>query len=345
MKLSTFLPYAGRPVDAVAAVVALEGVGLDTVWVPEVYGFDAPTLMGYLAARTSTVAIGSAILNVYSRTPALIAQTAAGLDHVSGGRAILGLGTSGPQVVEGWHGVPFDAPIARTREVAAIVRLALRREELISDSGHYRLPLPPGQGTGLGKPLRMLTRPERPAIPIYVAALSPTSVRAVAEYADGWIPFLFMPEHADAVWGEALRAGAARRPADLGTLEVVAGGLLAIGDDVDRMLDAARPSAALYIGGMGARGRNFYNDLVVRYGFAHAAKAIQDAYLAGRTKAAEALVPTELLAGTNLVGTAAQVRSRLDAYRAAGVTNLSVTPIGDDPIAQVATVRRWLDEG
>ena len=222
MKLSTQLMYAGNPREAADQVAALEKSGLDTVWVAEAYGFDSPTLMGYLAAKTETVEIGSAILNVYSRTPGALAQTAAGLDNVSGGRAILGLGASGPQVIEGWHGLPYDKPLGRTREVVDIVRMALRRERLVHDGKIFHLPLPEGQGTGLGKPLKMLTKPERPSIPIYIAALGQKSVEATAEYADGWLPFLFAPERSHQVWGEALAKGRERRPAELGALEISA---------------------------------------------------------------------------------------------------------------------------
>jgi len=261
MKLSTQLMYSGNPRDAADQVVALEKAGLDTIWVPEAYGFDSPTLMGYLAAKTETVEIGSAILNVYSRTPGALAQTAAGLDNVSGGRAILGLGASGPQVIEGWHGMPYDKPLGRTREVVDIVRAAIRRETLQHDGKIFTLPLPADQGLGLGKPLKMLTKPERSSIPIYIAALGQKNVEGTAEYADGWLPFLFAPEKARDVWDDALAAGTAKRQDGLGPLEIVAGGMVSIGDDVKGMLDFARPTFALYIGGMGARGKNFYREL------------------------------------------------------------------------------------
>ncbi|ROR90054.1 LLM class F420-dependent oxidoreductase [Nocardioides aurantiacus] len=342
MKISTQLTYSGNPRETADQVAGLERAGLDTIWVAEAYGFDAATLMGYLAARTETVEIGSAILNVYSRTPALLAQTAAGLDNVSGGRAILGLGASGPQVVEGWHGVPYRAPVARTREVVDIVRAALRREVLVHDGRQVTLPLPPDQGTGLGKPLKMLTHPERSAVPIYIAALGPRSVEGTAEYADGWLPFLFSPEGAQGVWGEALAAGAARRPAELGPLEVVGGGMVAVGDDVKHLLDLARPHTALYVGGMGARGKNFYNDLVGQYGFEAEAARIQDLYLSGRKQEAEAAVPLELLEQTNLVGPEGHVRERLAAYAEAGVTNLNVVPVDDDPASLVRRLKEWV---
>ena len=342
MKLSTQLMYAGNPRDAADQVTALERAGLDTVWVAEAYGFDSPTLMGYLAARTETVEIGSAILNVYSRTPGALAQTAAGLDNVSGGRAILGLGASGPQVIEGWHGLPYDKPLGRTREVVEIVRAAIRRETLRYDGKVFHLPLPEGQGTGLGKPLKMLTRPERPAIPIYIAALGQKSVEATAEYADGWLPFLFAPERSRYVWGEALDRGRARRPDALGRLQISAGGMVAVGDDVKGMLDLARPTFALYIGGMGARGKNFYNDLACEYGFEEAATKIQDLYLGGNKRDAEAHVPLELLEMCNLVGPASYVRERIAAFAEAGVTNLQVIPAADDPAALVAQLKEWV---
>ncbi len=345
MKLSTQLMYSGNPREAADQVAALEKAGLDTIWVAEAYGFDSPTLMGYLAAKTETVEIGAAILNVYSRTPGALAQTAAGLDNVSGGRAILGLGASGPQVIEGWHGVPYEKPLGRTREVVDIVRMALRRERLEHDGPIFHLPLPAGQGTGLGKPLKMLTKPERPVVPIYVAALGQKNVEGTAEYADGWLPFLYAPEKAHDVWGDALAAGTAKRPDDLGALEVVAGGMVCVGEDVKGMLDLARPMVALYVGGMGARGRNFYNTLACEYGFEEEAAKIQDLYLGGNKRDAEAVVPLELLEMCNLVGPESYVRERIAAFAESGVTNLQVLPVpadGGDPAALVSQMKEWV---
>ncbi|WP_114423134.1 LLM class F420-dependent oxidoreductase [Nocardioides houyundeii] len=342
MKLSTALDYAGDPRAAADSVRALEQAGLDTVWVAEAYGFDAPSLMGYLAARTETVEIGSAIMNIYSRTATALGQTAAGLDNVSGGRTILGLGASGPQVIEGWHGVAYEKPVARMREVVDIIRRVLRRE-VIENDGLIKLPLPQGEGTGLAKPLKLLNRPGRPAVPIYVAALGPRSVEGTAEYADGWIPTMFVPERAGTVWGESLAAGTARRTEGLAPLEVVAGGLVAIGDDVKGCLDLARPMFALYIGGMGARDKNFYNDLVSQLGWAEEAREIQDLYLAGHKKEAEARVPLDLLEATNLVGPRDYVLDRIAAYREAGVTNLMIKPAGDDPVTTVREMRDLVD--
>jgi F420-dependent oxidoreductase-like protein len=342
MKISTQLMYSGNPREAADQVVGLEKAGLDTVWVPEAYGFDSPTLMGYLAAKTETVEIGSAILNVYSRTPGALAQTAAGLDNVSGGRAVLGIGASGPQVIEGWHGLPYEKPLGRTREVVEIVRAALRRETLRFDGKVFQLPLPPDRGTGLGKPLKMLTKPERPAVPVYVAALGQKNVEGTAEYADGWLPFMFAPEKAADVWGDALERGRAKRPESLGPLEVAAGGMVAVGDDVKGLLDLARPMFALYIGGMGARGKNFYNDLACHYGYEKEAQEIQDLYLGGNKRDAEAVVPLELLEMCNLVGPEAYVKERIAAFREAGVTNLQIAPVADDPAALVSRIKEWV---
>ncbi|MFG2068926.1 LLM class F420-dependent oxidoreductase [Micromonospora tulbaghiae] len=337
MRIGTTLAYAADPRGGADDVAAWEQDGLDVVWVSEAYGFDAPTVMGYLAARTSRVHIGSAILPIFSRTPALLAQTAAGLDAMSGGRAILGLGASGPQVIEGWHGVAYDRPLARTREVIEICRRVWRRETLTND-GLYRLPLPPGEGTGLGKPLKILTHPVRDRIPIHVASLGDRNVRMTAEIADGWLPFLYDPRRVGDVWGAALAAGRAKRSADLGPLEVVAGGPLAIGPDVTGLRDLARPLIALYVGGMGAKGRNFYHDLLCRYGYAAEADRIQELYLDGRKAEAAAAVPAELLERTSLIGPESYVRDRVQEYRDAGVTILNVAPLGEDPRRLVAAV-------
>ena len=344
MKLSTQLMYSGNPREAADQVVALEAAGLDTVWVPEAYGFDSPTLMGYLAAKTERVEIGSAILNIYSRTPGALLQTAAGLDNVSQGRAIIGLGASGPQVIEGFHGVPYDKPLGRTQEIIELIRAGLRRETLVHE-GIFTLPLPEGQGTGLGKPLKLLTRPERSSVPLYIAALGPKSVEGAAAYADGWLPFLFVPEKSGDVWGASLAAGRARRQEGLGPLEICAGGMVAIGEgpETKALLDFARPMVALYVGGMGARGKNFYNDLMVQYGYEKEAKEIQDLYLGGNKRDAEALVPADLLELGNLVGPASYVKERVAAFAEAGVTNLQVMAASDDPPATIRQLRELVD--
>ncbi|MGH3646535.1 MAG: LLM class F420-dependent oxidoreductase [Micromonosporaceae bacterium] len=343
MRLSTTLMYDGDPKASADQVVALERAGLDVIWVAEAYGFDSPTLMGYLAARTERVEIGSAILNIYSRTPALLAQTAAGLDSVSDGRAILGLGASGPQVIEGWHATPYDKPVGRTREVIDIVRRALKRE-VITNDGLYQIPLPAERGTGLGKPLKMLTHPVRDQIPIYVAALGTQNVKLTAEVADGWLPILYVPEKAKDVWGKPLAEGAAKRSPDLKPLEISTGGMLAVGEGEETLAlrDLSRPFLALYIGGMGAKGRNFYNDLARRYGYEAEAETVQDLYLAGKKAEAAAALPAELVELVNLVGPASYVKERISAFREAGVTMLNVTPVSEDPVGLVAQVKEWL---
>jgi F420-dependent oxidoreductase-like protein len=330
MLISTFLGYSGGFEEAARQVAELEAAGLDRVWVAEAYGYDSPSFMGYLAAKTERLEIAAGILPIYSRTPALIAMTAAGLDALSGGRFVLGLGASGPQVIEGWHGVPYDAPLARTREIIEICRKIWAREQpLVHEGAKYRLPLPPEQGTGLGKPLKIITRPVRARIPTVVAALGERNVALAAEIAEGWLPTLFIPDRADAVWGDALASGLARRSPELGPLQISAGGLLAIGEgeDVLAVRDLARPGVALYVGGMGAKGHNFYNDLACRYGFEREAAEIQELYLAGRKEEAAAKVPDELLSLTSLVGPRGWVAERVAAFREAGVTDLQVTPV------------------
>ncbi len=333
MKLSMQIGYSGGFAESVAQVQALEQAGMDIVYVAEAYGYDAPTLMGYLAAETDTIQIASGILPVYTRTPTLLAMTAAGLDDLSGGRAILGLGASGPQVIEGFHGVAYDAPIQRTREIIDICRKVWRRDEpVVHDGKKYQLPLPEGQGTGLGKPLKMITHPVRSAIPIHVASLGPKNVQMTAELADGWLPILFHPERAKDVWGADVEAGLAKRSPDLGPLDVVAGGLLSIGpeSEVAGFRDFSRAMVALYVGGMGARDRNFYNQLFQRYGYEAEAKEIQDLYLDGKKQEAAAAVPSSFLEETSLCGDEGYLKDRIAQFKDAGVTVLNITPIAPD---------------
>jgi F420-dependent oxidoreductase-like protein len=341
MRISTQMGYAGGIKEGVEQIVALEKAGLDMVWVAEAYGIDAVSVMGYLAARTERVQIASGILPIYTRTPTLLAMTAAGIDMLSEGRAVLGLGASGPQVIEGFHGVPYDKPLGRTREIVDICRKVWRREVVTHDGPSYTIPLPPGQGTGLGKALKMITHPVRDRIPIYVASIGAKNVQMTAEVADGWLPIFFVPEKAKDVWGDSLAAGQAKRSDDLEPLEVVAGGMLAIGDDVGHLRDFARPMVALYVGGMGARGKNFYNDLARRYGFEKEAELIQDLYLDGKKQEAAEAVPDELLDSMALVGPEGYVKDRIAAFREAGVTVLSVTPVGPDPVKLIEQVKEW----
>ena len=343
MKIGTGICYANGIKESSKHVADLEKAGVDVVWVAEAYGVDGVSLMGYLAAITETVQIGSGILPIYTRTPTLLAMTAAGVDLLSGGRCILGLGASGPQVIEGFHGVPYDAPLGRTREIIEICRQVWRREVVEHDGPKYHLPLPEGQGTGLGKALKLITHPVRDRIPIYVASLGPKNVEMTAEVADGWIPTLFWPEKAKDVWGESLAKGFANRASDLGPLETVAGGGVAIGEGLEHLRDHARPGIALYVGGMGARDKNFYNQLFRRYGFDDAADEIQELYLSGKKKEAAAAVPAEFLDATSLIGPEGYVKERIQAYKEAGVTILNASPMGPDPAKTLEKVKEWAE--
>jgi len=330
MKLATQLSYAGGFKEAAQEVVDMEKAGLDLVWVAEAYGFDGPSLMGYLAALTKKVEIGAAILPIYTRTPTLIAMTAAGLDALSDGRFHLGLGASGPQVIEGFHGVPYTNPLGRTREIIEICRDVWKREApLVHEGKNFTLPLPADQGTGLGKALKIIAKPVRSEIPIWIASLGEKNVELTAEVADGWIPILFIPERANDVWGAALTAGAKKRDPKLGELMITAGGLLAIGEgeDFTKLRELQRSMVALYVGGMGAKGKNFYNELATRYGYEKEAEEIQDLYLSGKKKEAEAAVPDEFLELTTLCGPKSYVAERIAAFKEAGVTHLQVHPL------------------
>jgi F420-dependent oxidoreductase-like protein len=341
MRVGMFLNYAGGFRETADEVAELEAAGVDLVAIPEAYSFDAVSQLGFLAARTSRMGLMSGILQLYTRTPTLTAMTAAGLDYVSDGRFELGIGASGPQVIEGFHGVRYDAPLARTRELIDICRQVWRREPVVHDGRHYRIPLPEGEGTGLGKPLKLINHPVRPGIPITVAALGPKSVEQTAEIADGWLPMFFHPERAQDVWGEALAAGRAKRDPALGELDVFASPSLAITDRPDELLALVKPQLALYVGGMGARGKNFYNDLIASYGFADEAARIQDLYLEGRRAEAIAAVPDELVRAISLIGPAGEVADRVAAFREAGVTTLTVTPLAETSTARVALMRAF----
>jgi F420-dependent oxidoreductase-like protein len=330
MKISTMLSYSGGFKEAARNVVEMEKAGLDLVWVAEAYGFDSPSLMGYLAALTDQVEIGAAILPIYTRTPTLIAMTAAGIDALSDGRFHLGLGASGPQVIEGFHGVPYTNPLGRTREIVEICRDVWKREApLVHRGKNFTLPLPLDQGTGLGKALKIIAHPVRSTIPVWIASLGEKNVELTAEIADGWIPILFIPERANDVWGAALSAGRKKRDPNLGEMMVTAGGLLAVGegDDVTALRELQRSMVALYVGGMGAKGKNFYNELAVRYGYEREAALIQDLYLDGKKNEAEAAVPAEFLELTTLCGPKGYVQERIAAFKAAGVSHLQVHPI------------------
>jgi F420-dependent oxidoreductase-like protein len=341
MRVGMVINYAGEFSQVVEELGDFERAGLDIVFVPEAYTFDAVSQLGFIAARTSRLQLASGILPIYSRTPALTAMTAAGLDFVSGGRFILGLGTSGPQVIEGWHGVPYDAPIGRTREVIEICRKVWRRERLEYHGKHYTLPYE--GGTGLGKPIKLINHPVRERIPVIIAALGPKNVALAAELAEGWQPIFYYPEKTAQVWAAPLAEGKAKRDPSLGELDVVAAAPLAIGEDVTGLRDVSRPVFALYIGGMGARGKNFYYDLACRFGFEDEARKIQDAYLDGRKDEAAALVPAELLEKTSLIGPESYIAERIAALRESGVSTLNVTPLAGTHAERVAAIEKVRD--
>jgi F420-dependent oxidoreductase-like protein len=338
------LNYGGGFAETVAELADYEKAGLDIVFVPEAYSFDAVSQLGFIAARTERLQIASGILQIYTRTPALTAMTAAGLDYVSGGRFTLGIGASGPVVIEGFHGVPYTAPLGRTRELVEICRMVWRRERLEYQGRHYQIPLPAQPGASQrGKPLKLINHPVRERIPIVIAAIGPKNVAMAAEIAEGWQPMFYLPDRVTEVWGDSLAQGRAKRDQSLGDLDIVVSAPLAITDDTNAtagLLDSIRPMLALYLGGMGAKGRNFYNDLIRRYGFEGEADAIQDLYLAGKKDDAAAAVPDELLVHTSLIGPAGFVCDRLEALRASGVTTLNVTPMAESAAERVRLIER-----
>ena len=329
MKISTLMSYAHGYVGATNEIVEMEKAGLDVAWVPEAYSFDAVSAMGYIAAKTEKITIASGILNIYSRTPALMAMTAAGIDALSEGRCMLGLGASGPQVIEGFHGIPYDAPMTRIREIIEICRMVWRRDEkLVYEGKKYQVPLPEGEGTGLAKPLKIINHPYREEIPIALATLGDKSVEMTAEIADAWLPAFYMAEGADAVWGEALRRGNSKRDPGRPPLDIYAGGAVAIGEGLEEYRNMSRSGIALYVGGMGAKEKNFYNQVFRKYGYEKEAEVIQDLYLAGRKSEAEAAVPDSYLEATSLVGPEGFVQDRLASLKEAGVTSLNVGFLG-----------------
>ena len=301
--------WDGQPHDVASLATLAEEVGLESVWVSETWGSDATVLAAWIAAHTSRIAIGTGVLQMPARTPAAAAMAGLTLDHLSGGRLRLGLGVSGPQVVEGWHGVPFGSPLARTREYVALVRAALARTEPLTLDGEvYTLPVPGGPG----RPLKLNVSPLRADLPIYLAAMGPKNVALAAEIADGWLPLLFCPEHMDAFELPALPDG----------FDVAPMVLTAIGDDVAAARDAVRPQIALYVGAYGSKARNFYADLVRRYGFEAEVERIQDAALDRRMGDATAAVTDAMVDVLALAGPVERVRDRLPAYAEAGATSL-----------------------
>ncbi|GAA1638260.1 LLM class F420-dependent oxidoreductase [Actinoplanes couchii] len=342
MRLGIQLGYSGEGFAAsVDEVVEFEEAGAELVVVPEAYSFDAVSQLGFLAARTRGMQLASGVMQLYTRTPTLLAMTAAGLDYVSGGRFNLGLGASGPQVIEGFHGVRYDAPLARTRETAEICRRVWRRETLAFDGDHYTIPLP----GDYAKPLKIINRPTRSRIPILLAAMGPRNVALAAEIAEGWQALWLDPRSAGRVFGDALADGRSRRDPGLGPLDVSVPVPFAVGEPTPVLLGRHRAQLALYLGGMGAKGRNFSNDLVRRYGYAEEATRVQDLFLSGRRAEATAAVPDDLVTATSLVGTVDTIRHRLDDFAAAGVTTLLASPLAAtraERVKDVAALRELL---
>jgi F420-dependent oxidoreductase-like protein len=317
------------PLELIELAQEAERLGYDSAWAAEAWGTDAVTVLSWLAATTTTLQVGSAIMQIPGRTPANTAMTAATLDLLSGGRFLLGLGTSGPQVVEGWHGEPWGKPLAKTREYVEIVRRALRREVVEIHGREYEIPYSGNGATGLGKPLKLMLRPLRSAIPIYLAAISPKAVELAFEIADGWLPIFFSPERARQVFAiEGARDG----------FEIAASVPVLATDDVQSGRDALKQYYALYIGGMGARGKNFYNDLAVRYGYEEAARTVQDLFLDGKQRDAAAAVPDAFVDEVALVGPKERIADRLDAWRESGVTTMLVSTRDEKSLRTIAEV-------
>ncbi|WP_045823892.1 LLM class F420-dependent oxidoreductase [Williamsia herbipolensis] len=343
MRIGMGINYAGDFSETINNLLEFEAAGLDRVAVPEAYSYDAVSQLGYIAAKTETLELATGILPLFTRTPTNIAMTAAGLDYISGGRAVLGIGASGPQVIEGFHGVKYDAPLGRAREYADICRKVWKRERVEYDGKYYKLPLTKEDGgTGLGKPLKLINHPIRDRIPMALAAIGPKNVALAAEKFEEWQPIFFHPDHVDAAFGEPLKAGKAKRDAELGELQISVTTALLISDD-DTAKDNARAlvshQVALYVGGMGARGKNFYNDLAVRYGYVDEAKTIQDLYLDGKKQEAADAVPDDLVRQISLIGSASEVKDRVQAFEAGGVTMALATPMDVDHAANVQQIR------
>jgi F420-dependent oxidoreductase-like protein len=337
VKLGVHIGYWGIGLsrdDQLEIVQEAERLGYDSVWTAEAYGSDAATILGWIAGQTERIRLGSAIFQMPGRSPAMTAMTAATLDQLSNGRMILGIGSSGPQVAEGWHGQRFGRQIQRTREYVSVVRMALARERVVFQGETLELPLPDGPG----KALKLTIAPVQEQIPIYLAAIGPNNTRLAGEIANGWIPTLFSPEHV-AEFRPLLEEGAARVGRSLNGFDIAPTVQVFVTDDVAAARDAMRPFLALYVGGMGSRDKNFYNQLVQRYGFEDAAREVQDLYLDGRREDAMAALPDELIDLVSLCGPPDHVRERLAVYRDAGVGTLGVTPIAWDKDGRLEQLR------
>jgi F420-dependent oxidoreductase-like protein len=339
MKLGVHVGYWGLGLtseDQIAIIQEAERLGYDSVWTAEAYGSDAATILGWIAAQTTKIKIGSAIFQMPGRSAAMTAMTAATLDQLSGGRMLLGIGSSGPQVSEGWHGVRFAKQLQRTREYVEVVRMALRRERVDFHGETLELPLPDGPG----KPLKLTIAPVQESIPIYLAAIGPKNTALAGEIADGWIPTLLDPEHLSKL-RENVEEGAGRAGRSLDGFDIAPSVQVFIHDDLDTARDALRPFIALYVGGMGSRKQNFYNQLVQRYGFEDAAREVQDLYLEGKKDEAAAALPGELIDRVSICGPKDVARERLQVFKESGVGTLGVSPFSftrEDRLEQLRLV-------
>ncbi len=337
MRLGLHVGYWGLGLTSeqqIALVKEAESVGFDSVWAAEAYGSDTATILAWIAAQTEKIRLGSAIFQMPGRTPAMTAMTAATIDQLSNGRMILGIGSSGPQVAEGWHGQPFARQLKRTREYVEILRKALAREKLQYEGDTYVLPLPDGPG----KALHLMIDTVQDEVPIYIAAIGPKNTTLTGEIADGWIPTFFSPEHV----GDArklLEEGAAKSGRSLENFDIAPMVNVSIDDDIDRARDSMRPVLALYVGGMGSREKNFYNALVRRYGFEEAAEEVQNLYLDGKKEEAAAALPADLIDMTSICGPRDRVKERIEVYRDAGVGTLMISPMAFDPEQRLKIVR------
>ncbi|MFF7215303.1 LLM class F420-dependent oxidoreductase [Streptomyces sp. NPDC008238] len=341
MRLGINLGYWGAGMDADNLAVAQEAdrLGYSVCWAAEAYGSDAPTVLSWVAAQTERIDVGSAIFQIPARTPAMTAMTAATLDSLSGGRFRLGLGVSGPQVSEGWYGVRFDKPLARTREYVEIVRKAMSRERLSHEGEHWTLPLPGGPG----KALKLTVHPVRERVPLYIAAIGPKNLEQTGEIADGALLIFPSADHLEDTALRHIRAGREKAGKTMDGFDVCPTVPLAVGEDVDALADLFRPYTALYVGGMGSREQNFYNRLARRMGFEKEAAEIQDKYLSGDKDGAAAAIPRELIDSTTLLGSVERIADRMQAYAGAGVTTLTLAPAGFTLDERVAALRAGVE--
>lgn len=341
MKISTTIGLGGDPQRLAQQARDLESAGVDLMWGAEIYGYDLVSILGFLAGQTEHAQLMTGIIPLYSRSPALIAQTAATLDALSNGRFVLGLGSSGPQVIEGWHGVPFEKPMGRTRDTIEICRKVWSGDRLEHDGPTYQLPL--DGGTGLGKPIKFMDRPPERDIPIALAAIGPKNVELTAEVADLWQTIHFVPDRFEQVWGDSLAAGTAKRDPDRAPLQIMAGSTAALGSGshIQEARDMHRGTIGFYVGGMGAKTKNFYNDLFKRYGWEEEAEEIQDLFLGGKRMEAMAAVPDEYIDLSALIGDDGYVRERIQVFKDVGVTHLNLMPVGPDPLGTIEKIKAW----